>query len=417
MDDDGIQFDGRIRGWALWYLQKNRWRFASMCDYEDLQSEALRVFLAVREKHPEITDPDDFLKFYKVKMHYHTRWLGIACFPNPYNFSKNSAGQCISLTSPSGADALERLGNTVCGVGLDVLTDYLDFLKRTPDDLKDVCAAMLREALGIEDVPAATRRRLDGQQRKEPLNSALARLFGLDRKRDLCGEIEKLLHKEKSMSVEAEILVKAKMKRKGEETEQQFLKRLIKKLDALDEDAYFELSEEARTWHDRAIVAYREGQKLPAVPKGEGTVMAATTSPNDDDDVDDDDVNIEEDDEEESQDEDDEEEEAAQPKARAKAAKKPKVAADGTATTGKRGRRPKTNLTDDMVIRVLADKNPRRAGSKSHKIFEHYRDGLTVGEFRAQVMQEGLAKNGFGYLKGDLDSGYIAIEGTRSANV
>ena len=49
--------------------------------------------------------------------------------------------------------------------------------------------------------------------------------------------------------------------------------------------------------------------------------------------------------------------------------------------TGKRGRQSK--YKPDMTITVLADKNPKRAGSKAAARFELYHSGMTVADFVA----------------------------------
>lgn len=56
--------------------------------------------------------------------------------------------------------------------------------------------------------------------------------------------------------------------------------------------------------------------------------------------------------------------------------KEAKVATEGTTHRG-RG----ATYTSDMIIYVLADKNPKRPGTATFERFKLYRTGMTVGEF------------------------------------
>lgn len=40
----------------------------------------------------------------------------------------------------------------------------------------------------------------------------------------------------------------------------------------------------------------------------------------------------------------------------------------------------RSRVKDDAVIKILADKNPKREGTTSHDRFALYRDGMTVKE-------------------------------------
>lgn len=60
---------------------------------------------------------------------------------------------------------------------------------------------------------------------------------------------------------------------------------------------------------------------------------------------------------------------------------------------------PRTDLTDDLVIRVLVEKNPKRKGTAAYKRFNVYKDGMTVGEFLdAAHKLEKKAKPRYRYL-------------------
>lgn len=58
----------------------------------------------------------------------------------------------------------------------------------------------------------------------------------------------------------------------------------------------------------------------------------------------------------------------------------------------------------DKKITLISEKNPKREGSKSHKRFALYKNGMTVGEF---VDAGGL----FADLAWDSERGFVSIEG------
>ncbi len=63
-----------------------------------------------------------------------------------------------------------------------------------------------------------------------------------------------------------------------------------------------------------------------------------------------------------------------------------------------------TRIQEAGYIMLLAKKNPKRPGSKSHKRFDLYRDGMSVQEFlRAGGTREDL--------RWDRERGYISIKG------
>lgn len=59
---------------------------------------------------------------------------------------------------------------------------------------------------------------------------------------------------------------------------------------------------------------------------------------------------------------------------------------------------------DGVKIKLLADKNPKREGSKAHSRFALYKKEMTVGEFIK-------AGGTFGDLAWDASRGYIQVEG------
>mgnify|MGYP000276609036 CR=1 FL=1 len=181
-------FKGKIKDWGLSYLRRNRWKVAAVWDDDDLQQNAFYLYWRVCVYHAHISDEDEFLRLYKVAMGFLLSSTASACFPNPFNVGYEN--RCFSLTDEEGADIdiAKKNGAAVYDYVGD-LEVCLDVIKCVPDELRGVCAALFREALGIKPMSALTRRRLKGNSSVEPINLTLARLFGFDQDRDVLSEV------------------------------------------------------------------------------------------------------------------------------------------------------------------------------------------------------------------------------------
>jgi hypothetical protein len=62
----------------------------------------------------------------------------------------------------------------------------------------------------------------------------------------------------------------------------------------------------------------------------------------------------------------------------------------------------KKRITDDMIVIVLADENPKQLGTKAFANFAIYQNGMTVG----QVKATGVTANDVAF---NLSHGYIAL--------
>jgi hypothetical protein len=74
------------------------------------------------------------------------------------------------------------------------------------------------------------------------------------------------------------------------------------------------------------------------------------------------------------------------------------------ANGAKTKRTKKAKEVDNRVITVLAEKNPKRPGSKAHKAFSQYKDGMTVSEYQK------LGPYPAGYIKYDVKHTYIKVQ-------
>jgi len=83
--------------------------------------------------------------------------------------------------------------------------------------------------------------------------------------------------------------------------------------------------------------------------------------------------------------------------------KKEKKAKNGGETAAPKARTSKV-FEASKKITLLAEKNPKRVGSKAHATFELYSKSATVGEF--------IANGGFyGALEWDAARGFVSVEG------
>lgn len=91
-------------------------------------------------------------------------------------------------------------------------------------------------------------------------------------------------------------------------------------------------------------------------------------------------------------------------------AKKAAVVEQVEAEAVPRSRGPR-GTTEDAVITLLVDGNPKREGSKAHAVFSYYEDGMTIGAFADALAAAELGKEATPNLVYDSKHGYISIEG------
>ncbi len=83
----------------------------------------------------------------------------------------------------------------------------------------------------------------------------------------------------------------------------------------------------------------------------------------------------------------------------------PADGAEAKAPAALKTRGPKGS-TEDAVITLVSQTNPKRAGSKAAAAFANYRDGMTVKEFC-----DAVGKEATGHLVYDAKHGFISIAG------
>lgn len=96
---------------------------------------------------------------------------------------------------------------------------------------------------------------------------------------------------------------------------------------------------------------------------------------------------------------------AAAEAAAAQAEKAVEKAKTESKTRGPRG------VEESAKITVLAGTNPKREGSKAHKVFSFYKTGQTIAEFADALKAEGLEKEATPNLVWDAKHGFISIDG------
>jgi hypothetical protein len=79
-------------------------------------------------------------------------------------------------------------------------------------------------------------------------------------------------------------------------------------------------------------------------------------------------------------------------------------AKEAKAVKEKKPAQPRSKYQLDHIITTLVDYNPKRASSEAHRIFSHYEDGMTVGDFLKTV-----GKNAGIALSWDVDHGFVKV--------
>lgn len=184
------------------------------------------------------------------------------------------------------------------------------------------------------------------------------------------------------MTIQAELCEITKVVKKDGEGQQPFLRRLFEKVNDLEDDDWKKLSNDAQEWCNNAADAIKAKSALPSlnggsngadageeVPKPKGKKASKSAK-------------------------------AAAPKKEA-AAKAPAKAKTKAKADGQRGREGPYAL--DSKITLVVKDNPKRAGTKAHKLYAKYKNGMTVGE---------ALKAGFywTYLQYDVGKNNIAIK-------
>jgi hypothetical protein len=98
-------------------------------------------------------------------------------------------------------------------------------------------------------------------------------------------------------------------------------------------------------------------------------------------------------------------------KVAAKPAPAPEPEAEEEATEAVARTRGPRGTTEDMVIHVLVETNPKREGSKAAAVFSHYVEGMTIGEFADSLAEAEMGKEATPNLVYDTKHGFIAIDG------
>src|ERR1700719_3358547 len=61
-------FDRRFAGWAAKFITKNRWRYESIYEFNDLMNDAYLIFRHVKASYPLITESSHLMALFKTAM-------------------------------------------------------------------------------------------------------------------------------------------------------------------------------------------------------------------------------------------------------------------------------------------------------------------------------------------------------------
>lgn len=255
-------WDERFRGWAAKFIAKNMWR----CEghdpkdkFNDLMQDAYIMFRHVLASYPNISDPKHIMALFQIAMKndFHDRAR--------YKQRKNSVEISLETTIGDDLKLIDTIGeNNNEGYLNILLTQLPSNVKLTIEALQDknklaILAKTARAAGRLADTP----------EKRELSNSALCKIIGLPKGTDLLEMIYSALLSEDKMStevntVEQELLAITKfVPEKKYRKRQTYLTALMRAVDALNDEAFDQLSDEAVSWVDKAVQAFKSGQDLP----------------------------------------------------------------------------------------------------------------------------------------------------------
>jgi len=176
----------RARKWGENYLRRHWWRIAVMYDHEDLQQEALLVFVRVYRHFPGRSEADLF-RIYKRSLSGLLVNRSKQCFPNPHAYIKGIGRFVTEMDEDKLAQPFEHEADAF-------LTYYSSVAARLPAELAEVLKLLIRDLVGVSCIEQRRARKTSGGTRTEPLNVALARIVGSNTSRDLLSELETALN-------------------------------------------------------------------------------------------------------------------------------------------------------------------------------------------------------------------------------
>lgn len=156
-----------------------------MYELEDIRQDAFSVFLRVYRLHPDLEEPDLF-RIYKRGVQGRVDNRSRQCFPNSHAFVKDQGQLVLELDEGMS-------GGVTAGNAETFLTFWSDIFSQLPGELVDVLKLLIKDFLGVEHIKQRRRKKLNGQNRVEPLNISIARALELDPSRDLLKELEEIM--------------------------------------------------------------------------------------------------------------------------------------------------------------------------------------------------------------------------------
>lgn len=162
-------WEGSVKGWAIKFNRRNRWRLDSINGDADLLQEAFIVFLKICRKYPRVMDPAHFMALYKRAME------------NQMHDRSKHTSKYRNFNIPLDCDAL-----SICGARIGELTNggYARALvEQAPEELKLALALIANHPEKL---------RIKNRKRKENLNMQLRRLLGIEGY-DFMGGLKELL--------------------------------------------------------------------------------------------------------------------------------------------------------------------------------------------------------------------------------
>jgi len=252
-------WDERFRGWAAKFISKNIWRCDPVDDFKDHMQDAYLMFRHIIASYPEISDPKHIMSLYQRAM--------INDYNDRARYKQRKSRTEVSIETTLGDDL--KLADTLGEANNEGYLNIL--LGQLPQKVRLAIEALQDKSklTYLYEIARSAGRVSDVPEKRELSNSTLCKIIGLPKGTDLLEMIYSALLSEDKMSnqvhaVEQELLsITNFVPEKKYRKRQSYLAAIMRAVDALKDDDFERLSDEAVAWVDSAVHAFKAGSDIP----------------------------------------------------------------------------------------------------------------------------------------------------------
>lgn len=177
-------YNKRARRFGEAYLRKHYWRIKAMYGVEDVEQDALEVYIRIYRRHARKgrrwTPEGDLFLVYKRAIWGRVNNRSRQCFPNSHAYVAGQGKLVLDI---------EDVPLTTTNELESCLASFSSALSSLPRELAEALTLLIRDFFGTPCIEQRKVRRLSGEPRQEPLQKALARQVNVDPSRDLIKEL------------------------------------------------------------------------------------------------------------------------------------------------------------------------------------------------------------------------------------